>query len=568
MKNTEKTALHVAIDIVDDFLTNDHFYDEAQVRALMAYCRSLGATTVQWIFDDMWSFYDTYPDGMDLLRTAIEAAHEQGMKFHVAYKPFEGKLDIYSLLPHSAPRPQGVPLWEDLRGLIPIVRPFVAEHPEMCLQRQAGDEDPGGAVQSIRLIKNDDTPSGLRAEDLSIWISDSNGRFTRYDGSFTLQETSEWRPLFPLGQTCRVLTLGGLDIPQQQHYIEVRLAEGALADNDFCNDFHQIVELVNAAGNVIPSTPAAALPPLQDWVHKLSEFPLSQLVRYAQHPAARAFLDDKKAIDEQASEMRNYGQAKPEREYSLNERRHISVARGKMPYICGVLNPIYPEVREHWLDTVRYCIERGADAVDFRPGHHGYIQESWTYGFNPPVLEELGSEANFAGAHRVIGEAYTQFLREARDLLHAHNREIGVHLLPDYFNIVERKSGDAHDHMEYQWETWVCEIADFAVFRGAMGLREETLQYVVDQFGAACSEAKIPLIYQSNRRGFNAHSPLHLHPDRLRWLEREMNYVIDHPHVNAFQLYEAASFTALNEDGQLEGDTEILELAQRQLPMA
>ncbi len=253
------TELTVATDIYDEVHVNQRFPDEQHLASLMAYCRSLGATSIDWILDDMWAIYDAYPGGMDLLKTAIDAAHAEGLRFHMVYKPEEGCLANIEL-PHTAPRPAGPVVWEDLRGLLPIVRPFIAAHPELCYKRQPGDEDPGGSLQAIRLIKNDNEPVNLEAKDLSIWISDVNGRFHRYDGSFTVEESSELALVFPLGRTCRVVTIKGLNIPADQRYVEVRLADDALHGRPFQNEYEGIVELVNERGEVIPSTPALARP--------------------------------------------------------------------------------------------------------------------------------------------------------------------------------------------------------------------------------------------------------------------------------------------------------------------
>ena len=194
------------------------------------------------------------------------------------------------------------------------------------------------------------------------------------------------------------------------------------------------------------------------------------------------------------------------------------------------------------------------------------------YGFNEPVLRELHGEVDTAAARLVIGNAYTGFLREARELLHAHGRKIGVHLLSNFLRPRDedpRVTGYGLGHpgdenVDFQWETWVAEIADFAVFRGAMGYRRESLHDIVDHFARACREVGIPLVYQSNRRiSDNRRDALHLDPDRLRWLEYEMKYALGHGGLSAYQLYETANFTCLDENGEFRGSEEMVEVARK-----
>lgn len=539
--------LHIATDFYDEIHHTERFYDKRNFRDLMAWCRSLGATTLEWILDDIWNLYEDYPGGMDLLGTAVDAAHAEGLKFHVVYKPFEGVL-ANRILPPTLPRPEGCILWEDLRGLVPVVRPFVAAHPEMCFSRQPGDEDPGGTLRAIRLVKNDAAPVELAPEQISIWTSRVNGRFEPYSGPVSIEQTLEWRPLEPLGRTCRIITIGGLDIPASERYVEVRFAEGAFGAGAFRNEVEALVELVNEDGAVIPSTTAIADPPREHYVHDIAQPHIARLVRYTCLPEVKAFLADKDRIAEHAAEMRAYVRRAADSQIALEQRGHVSVARGKAPYLAGILNPIYPEVRAEWLRVAQFCIDRGADGIDYRCSSHLSQRGMWAYGLNPPVLDALDGDTNSAAVARVVGDAYTEFLREARDLLHAHGRQIGVHLLSNFLR--PRDEGTAaplQENMEYQWETWVADIADFAVFRGAFGYRQDSVRQILDRFGLACRRAGIPLVYQSNRRIYvNRPDDLHLDPDRLKWLEREMARALAHPDVAAYQLYETANFTTLD----------------------
>jgi len=55
---------------------------------------------------------------------------------------------------------------------------------------------------------------------------------------------------------------------------------------------------------------------------------------------------------------------------TLEKDGYIAVACGKPEYMLGNLHPIYPEVRQHWCDLLRYCLDRGADGVNIRTANH------------------------------------------------------------------------------------------------------------------------------------------------------------------------------------------------------
>jgi uncharacterized protein CbrC (UPF0167 family) len=554
------TELHFATDYYDDVFYSGRFFNRENLRTLIAFCRSLGTTTIEWVMDDMWALYDSYPGGMDLLRTAVEEAHAAGMRLNVVYKPYEGELSTICL-PQSFPTPEGRTHQMDLRGFNPIIRRFNAAHPELCMKRRPGDEDPGGVLRSIRLIKDDAKPVTIRPEDVSVWTSDTNGRFDRYQGSFTLVESSEWRPLFPVGRTCRILTLEGLTITADRRYIEVRFAENAFGGKPFRNEAMALVELINERSQPIPCTPAARGGGVLDGranVEDMSRPIMLDLIHYGQRPDVRALLADQAAAIAQASEMRDYRAADLQK-YALDEKRSLAVARGKLPYHFHMLNPVYPEVRHEWLRQVEFCIERGADGVNFRGSTHGAT--TGPYGFNEPVLRQLGERPTQAGVRRVIGNAYTEFLREARQLLHAHGRKLGVTLLGDYAQAPDDTGQTPFlDIMDPQWETWVADLADFAVFRGPQGYRWDSLGEVVDRFSNACKAAGIPLVFQANRRLIAPLRRTGPNPDALEHLRREIEYVLSHPGVSAYQVYETATLTKLGDDGRLQEVKEYIDL--------
>ena len=561
MRHLMSKDLWLAVDIWDDFKRAGRVYSCAQIAAMMRHARNLGATTVTWIVDEMWSLYDLDFEGRNLLELAVHCVQREGLRLHAVFKPQEGGWD-HLILPQTLPRPGGGLFWEDLRGLLPITRPFVAEHPEFAMKRWPGDEDPGGDIAEIHLFNNNSEPIHVRERDVSIWISQVNGRFDRYEGGFTLEQSSEWVPGYPCGCTSRVLKIGGLAIPAEQRYIEVRFGEEALRGQTFRNEYQLLVRLYNDRGERVPETLDVCGPQGDAYIRMLSEPVMLDLIRYGRDREVRRFLADQETARSHARDTRAYARSQPTRVIPVDQRRLVSIARGKLSHLSALLNPVYPEVREHWLDTVRFCLDCGVDAVDIRPSRHGLMQENWAYGYNEPVMEKLGGKVDAWRAREIIGEAFDEFVQEAGTLVHSRGRTIGVHLMTNFLRPPDDKLDSPLDAMHLHWRRWVAEVADFATFRGAFGYRPEVVRYALDGFANACESAGIPLTYQSHRRHFERQDPMKFDLDRMEAIRHDMRFALNHPRVQAYELYEFAHFSEIDAEGQLRCNPEFIEMTR------
>jgi hypothetical protein len=535
--------LHVATDFFDEVHHTGVCYDERQIDELMAGVAKLGARRVEWIVDMIWSFYDEdgYPGGFDLLQAAVDAAHRHGLEFFALLKVFESAINDREL-PDSWPQPEGACVVRDAGGLIPIVWPFVVEHPEYCLERMPGEWDPPGPVREICLVKGDTNPGGLRGEDLSIWTSETNGDWRRYDGPVTVSESVEYRPYWRWQRMSRVITLSGLDIPEGHRYIEIRV-DADLGEGDFTNDAGSLVELIGPGGRAIPSTPEFAdkgfVPGPHDWSKRLP------LTRYGQMPEVQKLAGDPDAVAESFRSMRcfQYQHTRP-CIVRLDERGRFAVARGKAERI-PMLHPIYPEVRRHWCDQVTYCLDRGVDGINIRPTTHYKCHEEWAYGFNKPVLDACEGRVNLAAAARVNGDALTDFMREAAGIVHGRGRKFAVHVTSSMLRPDDEGRIPATPPMfEYQWSTWAREIADEIEWRGAFAYFPDNLRRISDEIALVARETGKPWVYQSNRRIVGFDGPHFALADDLAAAKAI-------PGVTAWQLYETANFTRLDDDGHV-----------------
>lgn len=545
-------TLHAAIDFGDDIIRSNRFYDRQHLDSLMGYLASLGVRRVEWIHHCWLAFDETYPLGFDLEAEAIRAAHRNGLEVVAVIKPFEV---IHDILPHPFALPPGA-AWSSLRGQFYEVPSLALSRRDLCLARRPGAWDQPGPVTAVRLVKNNARPSDLQADDFSLFTSRVNGTWTRYDQPFRVERSVAWRPLFPKPGPCSILTLADLNIPETERYIEVRSRRPDAA-GEFVNDEESIIELVGTEQRTLPCTPPGILSLHGRWIEFARNPTIRRMYRSLISPEVEATLGRTAELESWAENMRSYAhKGYPYVPYDFNHHRRVAVARG-LDDALPIPHPIYPEVRAYWLGKVRRFLDLGAAGIDFRHCMHFRQFDLHEYGFNAPVLARTDGSVNTAEVARVNGDAYTQLLREAAALTHARQKRFGVHVSSEFLQRAdENRYRPFVRNFDFPWENWLHEFCDFAVFRGAMGNRPETVRGMIDRIGLVCREAGKPLVYQGNRRAFTFDGPHPYHDDEMSW-------VLSHRDVAAYQLYETASITRLNADGAFEGSAAVRALVAK-----
>lgn len=541
-----RKALSITTDVYDNVLQAGRHLSRRNLDDLMAYCAAMGATRHEWIVDTIWTLYDDDgPAGFDLLAEACAAAHRHGMRFEAVFKPFEGALDHPAhTFPSTFPRPAGLPWLVEQPGIVGPVRPFVAAHPEMRMARRPEDaQDPGGRIASIRLIQADDAPAPFGIEALSLWTSSRNGGFRRYDGPRVLHESVEPRLQRPHRVlSCRVLTLERLELPADTRFVLIR-CDKTNPSGAFRNRTRDMFELRNERGETLPSTPSRLRANTELLYERECALNRLQLTRYTRDPEVTARLQDRRQFLQEADGMFYFGFEGASGEVSLPDDGEVVIARGKPQHVGGVLCPVYPEVREHWLDEIRFCLERGVDGIGLRPGTHSWAAEPWAYGFNEPVLAHSRHPGDVAEARRVNGEAYSAFMHAASDLVRTGGKTFCVHVAANFLCHVDRNPEHTHviRNLDWQWERWVRECADCVQLRGTSLLRQENAREVVARVGLVAHEAGVPMIM----------------PGVPARHDCELECFLEHPAITGYMLYESANFTRINDAGEFEGDPDI-----------
>ena len=528
------------------------FMNRPQLDGLHKFLSSIGVTRHQWIVDTYWTLYDNYPHGFDLLAEAVKSAHAHGIEFFAVIKPFEGG-GFGEILPHSMPFPKGVQALRDIRGIFPRSRSFVAANPEMCLKRRPGSYKCNGDVTTIRLVKSNDRPTRIKAENLSILTSPSNNGFVEYNGPVSFRESVEWRYRFPKWRQSRILHLEEIEMPEGHKYILIKCS---YADNkgDFSNVNGNILELADKDGNILPHTLSTGSVSYEKHESFYRSKVLKKLIPYLQQPEVQVELNDEKKMHEHYRDFYSFGRYGLTDWMTVDKEGYIAAVCGKPEYMTGILHPVYPEVREHWLDITRFCLDRNVDGINFRPSSHTESPEHWEYGFNSPAIRAAGGKTDFASISRANGDAYLQFLLEARELIKSKGKTVAHHLLADMLIPDDRQGrlGPFSFNFDWQWEIWIKEIADELEFRGGYMLQPWNLKKALDIFSDKTREAGKPLYLQGDFHGITFEGPYQSTGDELKLVK---NY----PGLDGYVLYETANFTRVNDRGEVEGSQAMLD---------
>ncbi|MBN1821713.1 MAG: hypothetical protein JW833_13420 [Prolixibacteraceae bacterium] len=557
LSGENKKKLIATTDYYDNIIGSKFLFERKHLDALNKYLASIGVTRHQWIYETIWNFYDIKPDGFDFLAEAVKSAHAYGLEFYAEVKPFEGGAFGYSS-PHSLPYKKGMSSIRDMRGFYPSVRQFVAENPQFCLKRRPGTYEVNGTVSTIRLVKNDDKQTEIKPEHLTIWTSKQNNGFTKYNGPVSFRESVEWRPVFPKSKECRIIHLEGLSIPEDHKYILIRCELNDPKGN-FTNERGNIVELSGADGEDIPFILSTGPIEYKKVREEYDNTLVGETSRYFQDPEIKEEFTNPEKAEKHYRDFYSFDERRKITElYTIEKNGYVAIACGKPEYMMGNLHPIYPEVRKYWLDTIRFCLERGVDGINIRTANHVRSPEDWEYGFNDEVIKAAGGRTDYPAIRRVNGNAYTQYLREARELIKSYGKTIAIHLFSQMLMPDDRgRTNYIPPNFEWQWETWVREIADELEFRGAYTLRPENLRQVLETFSDVTNEANKPFYFQGNMKELGFKGPF-----KYQFTQKELEMFKNNSDFDGHVLYETANFTRVKKDAEIDGSIDLEKLLE------
>ena len=530
--------LEALVDFPDDALKT--VITPADVDAMMAKLREMGVTRVSWGYygdghggymfpselNDQWHNYaQTLRALENPLRVAVEAAHCHEMELYAYYKPYETGPGIS--LPDGSPEGRGFGRIRQKGGWLTWMDPFVMDYPNLRIRHKPDNsiEDISNVpICAIKLVKRDDSTTRITKEHLQIWSSQFNYRYQQLNVDFTLQESVqpsllEVRDINGVlitkkGDPVRILTLSGFRLTEPYILVTTDFTDGK---PDFGNTGTNMFVALDENNEEIPGVFATGG---GVWEANRVDFRNFGLIFDIGFGRSLIYLDESN---------------------TSGRRGLIAFACGRNEYLPGALCETEPQVCDFWLSCIREMLDAGVDGVDFRVENHGtHTDYCEDYGYNDVILQKCGElgKTDSETIAQVRGNAYTNFLRQAKHLLASNGKRMRINLNLDWFRSdpppVRRLAYPANIH--YDWKSWVDEgLLDEGILR-MFQLPFDTVfnDSVATKMIASCEEKGIPITVN---RYVNPN-----YPAEFKRVQRDGRF-------NGFILYETATFLRFDNQG-------------------
>lgn len=465
--------LFVTVDIGDDFWRSGEQLSIRNIQTQMKYFSRLGIRRVYWILvPNYYNMKATFRDYSDkTLGDVVQAAHDANLEFYYIFKPFETCSPIE--VPQNISLPNETAWFPSLIGRRKVRNHFFEKNEHLYLQRRPiGTSWIDKKISAVKLVNKDDSAVSIKPEDLKIWVSHINGDFRLYEKPFMAEEKIEERD----GVSVRVFHFSNLDLSKDDNYIlfECTNTDGS---EKFSNKSSKLIELIDENGTLIPST----------WDQgKITASSLkSALIRWWMWDTGKKGLPEGVSIPQDygktiqntgfwfdgrvrvADPIRTLDAKAVQANAQLRYNGCIAAVKGRRTFL-PTPQPMHKEVRDYWLSHIQDFIDAKADGVDFRLGIHS--AESITpeeFGFGKVVVDAyqkkhgvniVDDPNRFDAAlwKKLQGDAYTEFLVEARDMTRKNNMSMQLHinaLLGTEIPFWTRNN--ILTSIEWQWRTWL-----------------------------------------------------------------------------------------------------------------
>ena len=501
MQTGDEFCLETLVDFPDDALTCPFPVTHGHIDSMMRTLADIGIRRVVWgyygdghggyllpagiaggsgdpaiAFDQtQWRSYAQTLEALgDPLRVAVQAAHRHGLELYGYFKPYETGVSM--LFPEGSPQAREWGRLPHIGGYLSWLDPFVLQHPHLRIQRRADDLLDGAetaAIRTLRLTKKDDSPTRITRDNLQIWTSDRNYRYTRKPLAFDLIESVEPSPrdvldvygnlLTRRGDPVRVLTLHGFSLDDRYILVTTDFEDGP---GDFENAWDRILAAFDAQGREVPGVFATGT---EIWFPEHEDFVSGGLCFDSGRGPEAITLDR----PHHATVDSTTGSAGHHLPGQRKVQGFIAYARGRNAFLPGALCETEPAVQDYWLSCLGEILDTGADGVEFRvENHSSHTDTPQDYGFNSCVLDRVPPDSDDLPGNlaRIRGAGYTEFLRKAKSLVASRAKRMRVNLNVDWFRPAAQRPGSRKlafpANIDFDWQTWVSDgLMDEATLR-------------------------------------------------------------------------------------------------------
>lgn len=454
-------AVAMTYDVPDDILCDPLPYSPEALAAELDLMRRHGIDRIHWIDyppetlqAPEWTAYSSksvrthQQCGGDLLPLAAKLARARGMKFVGIFKPFDLAIDGTNW--HEAPDPESSsdgPAVRNLEGHA-IWRPAAMARRQADTQAVHPDWLPpadGRRPARFRLYSRNPLPSLTRGE-VRLWVSADNRRYQPYRGPMTVRVRRIRRPHQrwtaagnvnePTRETLFALELDGLRLKTPYAALDIR------ADVRLSGRAHAFAEAWDGEGRPLPVTLATrgdreqGFSYWQEWMSWANTSP-RMLEDVTWGPGVHGLVFDR---------------------------------RLSQPTL---LEPCCEGAQAIWLEHVRRILDTDADGAGIRTlCHHNNVMDYLSMAFHPAVRERFRAEHgrdpdptwnDAVRVREVRGQAYTDFLRQAKSLAAGAGKTLALHLEA---GIEVPPALAQRMQFNLEWETWIREgIADELILK-------------------------------------------------------------------------------------------------------
>lgn len=536
MTTRDPFTVEVLVDFVDDVLSAEEPITKQHLDAMMALLAKSGVKRVIWGYyaDGRSGFMapygfvaknrsftnclDSYHGLGNPLREATLAAHRHGLEIHAYYKPYETGPGW--ILPEGSTQGHAWGRIKQQGGFLTWMDPFVVGNQHLRIKHKDADlPQRHKTIHRLRLYKNDAMPTRITKEHLQIRSCKHNYVYQQMDVDFDFNDSIEHADhdivdvygnlITRKGDDIRVLTLSGLELTDPYVLVTTDFKEGTA---DFQNTGTELLKAFDADGNEILGVFA---PGALVYGYCLENFHNWGLLFDNGFGNRLVSLDVDNAPGNQGM---------------------IAFMAGRNAYLNGALCETEPDVQAFWLACIEEILSYGVDGIDIREENHScHTDFPEEYGYNECVLKQCNS-GEMEEIARVRGNAYTDFLRKAKERTSATGKTLRYNLNMDWFRPDPPSCRQLAypANINFDWKTWLAEgLLDAAVLR-SYHLRKQML---TDDFGQEiideCQKYNLPVTFN--------HHVFGQMPDQ-DWFVDEFERVKQDKRFAGITLYEICNF--------------------------
>ncbi len=481
---SEEFVLSVTVDFPDDVIYGP--FSLKLIDEIMCQIRYMGASRVYWLYygdveqDSYWAgniyIYNgvftygpkTISDIGEPLKAAVPIAHRHGLEIYGVIKPYN--------LGMSGSQSEGSDLFDPngiqrIGGNVGQVIPFLDKYPHTRMKRKPydGPDYSNLNIDRIKLLKKDDSPTRIKAENIQIWTSNNNYEYKKIDINPTFKASIEpakknttdyyGETVTEFGQPISTITLDDINIKEKYVLVTTDFQD---ENGDFINTAVSMIEPYHKS-KIIPSEVAT----LSTVWHRPRNFRTGGLEFDSGFGTLQCSLDSSNKPPEVINSWN-----------TVQRGGIIAVAKGLNDYLPSTPCEMYPEVQTLWDGWVDRVLATGVDGIDIRVSSHGNLVDApYEYGFDTPTIEKFIDENGYEPSDNqedktklsnIRGSAYTEFIRKSSHKARSLGKEFHFHMHTEAFreNPVHGQILGFPPNITFDWETWVNEkLIDGATFR-------------------------------------------------------------------------------------------------------